>query len=219
MTNIAQALVQLKAFARQDGAILWLLWTASFVGLIIDPAASWGSLFAFLTPFIVGWRLIKFRDEALDGAISFRRGYAYCWYVFFYGALLFAIEQYLYFCYLDNGTFATNVEIAEAPGNERMELAEKLLYMQRDLSDDAKRRLGAIANRRDYYSLPVRAAPIEVPSEIHVSEVINKSNSRAHDGSFLKRSNEEHDTSSMRLQTAHGSIVGFQEIIVHLAFR
>ena len=39
---------------------------------------------------------------------------------------------------LDNGTFATNVEIAEAPGNERMELAEKLLYMQRDLSDDAK---------------------------------------------------------------------------------
>lgn len=107
MTNIAQALVQLKAFARQDGAILWLLWTASFVGLIIDPAASWGSLFAFLTPFIVGWRLIKFRDEALDGAISFRRGYAYCWYVFFYGALLFAIEQYLYFCYLDNGTFAT----------------------------------------------------------------------------------------------------------------
>ena len=107
MTNIAQALVQLKAFARQDGAILWLLWTASFIGLIVDPTASWGSLFAFLTPFMVGWRLVKFRDEALDGVISFRRGYAYCWYVFFYGALLFAIEQYLYFRYLDNGTFAT----------------------------------------------------------------------------------------------------------------
>ena len=41
---------------------------------------------------------------------------------------------------LDNGTFATNVEIAEAPGNERMELAEKLLFLQRDLTDEAKER-------------------------------------------------------------------------------
>ena len=39
---------------------------------------------------------------------------------------------------LEQGRFATNVEIAEAPGFERRELAKSLLYLARDLSDEAK---------------------------------------------------------------------------------
>lgn len=61
------------------------------------------SLLAIATPFIIGWRLIKFRNYALDGIISFRRALAYSWYTFFYAAVLFAVVQYLYFKFLDHG--------------------------------------------------------------------------------------------------------------------
>jgi hypothetical protein len=56
---------------------------------------------------IVGWRLSKFRNYALDGVISFRRALAYSWYTFFYASLLFAIAQFLYFRFLNNGVIAS----------------------------------------------------------------------------------------------------------------
>lgn len=100
MTMI-EALTQLKAFARQDGVILALVWTASFVSLMISPQALWGNLLALSTPFVVGWRLVKFRNYALNGVISFRRALAYSWYTFFFASLLFAIIQYIYFRFID----------------------------------------------------------------------------------------------------------------------
>ena len=55
------------------------------------------------TPFFVGARLGKFRDYGREGLISFRRGYAYTILVFFYGGVLFAVAQYLYFAFMDQG--------------------------------------------------------------------------------------------------------------------
>ena len=55
------------------------------------------------TPFFVGARLGKFRDYGREGLISFRRGYAYTVLVFFYGGVLFAVAQYLYFAFMDQG--------------------------------------------------------------------------------------------------------------------
>jgi len=55
------------------------------------------------TPFFVAGRLRRFRDEGREGVISFRRGYAYTILVFFYGAVLLAVAQFLYFAYFDNG--------------------------------------------------------------------------------------------------------------------
>ena len=55
------------------------------------------------TPFFVGTRLGKFRDYGRDGQISFRRGYAYTVLVFFYGGVLFAVAQYIYFAFMDQG--------------------------------------------------------------------------------------------------------------------
>ena len=101
--TISQALSQLKAFARQDGAIVALTWTASFALTLLSSQTPYGSLLAIATPFIIGWRLIKFRNYALDGIISFRRALAYSWYTFFYAAVLFAVVQYLYFKFLDHG--------------------------------------------------------------------------------------------------------------------
>ena len=99
--------LQLKAFARQDGALLALLWVATFLLYIIGVSNQMLGLAAvmlmFYTPFFVGERLAKFRDYGREGLISFRRGYVYTIFVFFYGGILFAVVQYLYFAYMDNG--------------------------------------------------------------------------------------------------------------------
>ena len=99
--------IQLKAFARQDGALLALLWVAIFLLYIIGVSNQMLGLAAvlllFYLPFFVGERLKKFRDYGREGLISFRRGYVYTILVFFYGGILFAVAQYLYFAFMDNG--------------------------------------------------------------------------------------------------------------------
>lgn len=106
MINVT-ALIQVKAFARQDGFILFLLWLASFAAIVMNPASSWGSLLAMATPFVVGWMLVRFRNYALDGRISFRRGLAFSLYTFFYASMLFAVAQFVYFRFIDNGALTT----------------------------------------------------------------------------------------------------------------
>lgn len=101
--------IQLKAFARQDGALLSILWIASFAATIYTPQTPIGNILALATPFFIGWRLIKFRNYALNGAISFRRGFAYSIYTVFYASAIFAIMQYLYFRFLDNNMFMTMI--------------------------------------------------------------------------------------------------------------
>ena len=99
--------IQLKAYARQDGFFLALLWIASFasyiMGLSNQILAMAAMLMAVISPFFVAGRLRKFRDEGREGVISFGRSYAYTIFVFFYGAVLLAVAQYLYFAYMDNG--------------------------------------------------------------------------------------------------------------------
>ena len=103
--------IQLKAFARQDGALLALLWMATFFLYIIGVENQMLGLAALLlmvyTPIFVGERLGKFRDYGRERLISFRRAYAYTVFVFFYGGVLFAIAQYLYFAFIDNGYLMT----------------------------------------------------------------------------------------------------------------
>ena len=103
----AQTLVQLKAFARQDGAILGIVWFVSMWCMFKATNTSWGPLLMLSTPFFITWRLKVFRNSALEGVISFRRALAYTCYVFFYASLLFALGQYAYFAYLDKGSFMT----------------------------------------------------------------------------------------------------------------
>lgn len=113
--------VQLKAYARQDGFFLALLWIASFacyiMGITNGLLGMVAMMLAVMTPFFVAGRLRKFRDEGREGVISFRRSYAYTVFVFFYGAVLLAVAQFLYFAYMDNGyllsTFSKIVSSAE----------------------------------------------------------------------------------------------------------
>ena len=99
--------IQLKAFARIDGAMLALMLVVAFACYIVgltSPTYGFLALFAIvLTPVFVGVRLRRFRDEGLEGTISFLRGWAYVSLMFFYGGLLFALAQYAYLAYLDHG--------------------------------------------------------------------------------------------------------------------
>ena len=99
--------MQLKAYARQDGFFLALLWTASFACYILGITNQMLEMLALglaiTTPFFVANRLRKFRDEGREGLISFGRSYAYTIFVFFYGAVLLAVVQFFYFAYVDNG--------------------------------------------------------------------------------------------------------------------
>lgn len=102
MNNIT-ALVQLKAFARQYSVFVALLWTVSFLAVVLVPTSPWGNLLALATPFFVGYLLVRFRNHVLDGGMSFRRAWALALYTFFYAAMLFAVIQYVYLRFFDNG--------------------------------------------------------------------------------------------------------------------
>lgn len=96
---------QAKAYARQDGFLLSLVWIGSMASMMYMPYSSWGAIMMLSTPFFVGWRLLSFRNSALEGMISFRRAWYYTFFTFMYAALVFALVQYLYFKFLDQGRF------------------------------------------------------------------------------------------------------------------
>ncbi|MCD7713808.1 MAG: DUF4199 domain-containing protein [Prevotella sp.] len=106
----SSTLLQVKAFARLDGLILAMVWLASMWLVIRQPQSSWGAILMLSTPFFIGWRLKSFRDRVLSGVISFRRGLCFACYVFFYASLVFALGQFVYFKYLDNGAFITMIK-------------------------------------------------------------------------------------------------------------
>ncbi len=98
---------QLKAFARIDGAItggLWILSFAFFIGEFYNPMLGFVSLIIGVCSLVfVSLRLKRFRDNVLDGIISFRRALVYSMFVYFYAALLMAAAQFIYFQFIDNG--------------------------------------------------------------------------------------------------------------------
>ena len=92
---------QTKAFARQDGAFLALLWIVAFFCTLFIPEGSFGRLLTLSTPFFVMWRLISFRDYALEGVISYRKALYYSVFTFLYASFIFAVIQFIYFRFVD----------------------------------------------------------------------------------------------------------------------
>lgn len=109
MSINTQHLAQLKAYAQLEGLYLSIYMTAGFLLTMNAPESGLGNILTLCTPFFTAWRLRCFRDDVLEGSISLRRAAAFVIYTFFYASLIFAIVQYVYFRYLDNGTFAVMV--------------------------------------------------------------------------------------------------------------
>lgn len=135
--------VQLKAFARIDGARLALLWVVSFTCYIVGIANPLYGMVAIVlmvaTPFFVSRRLMKFRDEGLGGVISFGRGWGYSLYVFFYASILLALAQYVYFAYIDQGYMLQSFSEALA-SSEAQQMVKQ--YGAQQMIDESLEQLG-----------------------------------------------------------------------------
>ncbi len=98
---------QIKAFARIDGAIMGVMWIISFACFIAQfymPLLNMAALIFGVASIIVSAiRLRNFRDNILDGVISYWRAYGYSLLTYFYAALLLAAAQYIYFQFIDHG--------------------------------------------------------------------------------------------------------------------
>lgn len=135
---------QLQAYARIDGLYLALIWTASFAcyiaGLSSPTLSIIASLSAMASPLFAAKRLVTFRDTVREGAISFRRAAAYYIFVFFYASVLFAITQYVYMAFMDNGyllgTYLSTINSPEAQailkayGLTKSEMGDMLAQLQ-----------------------------------------------------------------------------------------
>lgn len=127
-----QEYIQMKAFARQYGAVMGLIWVASFacfVGSIKEPMLSFGfDMSIAMIPFVAGHFVRNYRDRIVDGSISFRRAFGFSMFIFFYATLILAIAQWAYFQYLDGGMIVGNMlKVIESP-----EFAEVLKANQFD---------------------------------------------------------------------------------------
>lgn len=105
---------QLKAFARIDGAIvggLWIVSFAFFIGEFYNPMLGFVSLIVGVYSLVLAaMRLKRFRDNVLDGMITFSRALLYSMLVYFYAALLMAAGQFIYFQFIDQGFMLSQYE-------------------------------------------------------------------------------------------------------------
>ena len=126
--------IQLKAFARIDGALVALLLTSSFASYLAglkNPLLGMVALLLLVaTPFWVARRLRRFRDQVLLGVISLLRGWAFYILVFFYAGVLLALVQYVYFAFLDQGYLLSMFQDALSSPEARKALAQYGLHEQ-----------------------------------------------------------------------------------------
>ena len=109
MNMNVQEYKQLKAFARFDGLVLGLILCAAFfmtLASISNPVFELGALTAMLCgPFFLAFRLRYYRDMVLKARISFMRAFGYGLLCTFYGSLILAMACYVYFRFVDGGSF------------------------------------------------------------------------------------------------------------------
>lgn len=153
--------IQVKAFARQDGALLSVLWIASFACYIYGMQSPVVGLAAMamivLTPFFVSSRLRHFRDYGREGIISVMRGYGYSVLVFFYAGLLLAAAQYVYFAYIDHGYLVSKISeaIASPEGQQAIQ--------QMGMAADVEQGMASLAEMRPIdYALNILSVNIIV---------------------------------------------------------
>ena len=135
-----QEYVQLKAFARQDGALLSLVMIGAFACYILgmsQPLLTFVALMTIAaTPFFVASRLRHYRDYGRQGRLSFGLGYAYSILTFFYGGLLLTAATFIYFAYLDNGYLISQfTDILQSPESQQ---AMKFYGVDQEMNDSLR---------------------------------------------------------------------------------
>jgi hypothetical protein len=138
--------IQLKAFARQDGALLSVLWIVAMACYIQGLSSPMMGMVAMVllvaSPFFAANRLRVFRDKAREGIISFMRAYGYTVLTYFYGGLLLAVAIFAYFQFMDNGYLLG--KLSEVLNTEQGQQMMKLYGM----SDEMKQGLEELSQMR-----------------------------------------------------------------------
>lgn len=138
---------QFKAFARVDGAIvggLWILSFALFVGEFHNPLLGLPAMIAGVASVVVAaLRLRRYRNEALDGVMSFRRAFGYGVLTYAYAALLMAAAQYVYFQFIDHGFLISRY--VDMTTTDEFKAMTKLYGLR---SDDVKQAIDALSALR-----------------------------------------------------------------------
>ena len=130
---------QLKAYARIDGAVvggLWILSFAFFIGEFYNPLLGFVSVVVGTFSIVLAsMRLKRYRDNVLEGVISFRRALLYGVLTYFYASLLMAAAQFIYFQFIDEGFMLSQyTEITSTPEFKTMLGAYMKLAMDNQAS-------------------------------------------------------------------------------------
>lgn len=100
---------QTNAFAMNYAVLFGLYWIAGlacFVNSFNIAGASFGFMLVIVTvPFLGMFLANRFRKRVCGGLLTFTRGYMFSLLLYFYAALLLAVGVYLYFEFLDGGSF------------------------------------------------------------------------------------------------------------------
>lgn len=103
---------QMLAFARIDGALVALMWIASFACFVgqfqYQALSSLAFLIGAVSLVFASMRVKKFRDKVFDGTIAFWQALFYSVTIYLYSSLLFAMAQFIYFQFLDNGSMLSH---------------------------------------------------------------------------------------------------------------
>lgn len=100
---------QLKAYCRYYGLYAGLIWIAGFYSCVCNFPPGLSSLIVLAciagTPVMIYYMTRYYRDGVCQGFISFRRGLFYSYLLCFYATLLTAIGVWVFFQFIDNGSF------------------------------------------------------------------------------------------------------------------
>lgn len=106
--------IQLKAFARQDGFFIGLLWIftfACFIGSMTEPGLQVGFIAGtIVSPFIIFYRLKHYRDKVIGGSISFKKAFVFLAYVIVDASIILAAATFIYFYFMDHGHFIAHLQ-------------------------------------------------------------------------------------------------------------
>lgn len=98
---------QLRTYARIDGAIVGALWIVSFALFVGEFYNTLLGVLALATSVasLAAMALLssRYRNNALNGTITFGHAFMHCMMSFGYAALLMAVAQWVYFEFIDNG--------------------------------------------------------------------------------------------------------------------
>lgn len=158
----AEDMNQLRAYARIDGALTGLIWIVSFglfIGGLETPLMGTLSLMAGVASLIyAAMRLKRYRDEALDGIMSFRRGFAYSALTYFYASWIMAFGQFIYFQFIDNGYMLSHYTMIVTDG----EFSDMMKQLYGISKEDMKLAMDTVSSLR----------PIEIAFQFLTSNIL-----------------------------------------------